>query len=258
MTGGSVSVDSVNYISLLHIGITPGVELGADAAKALGLGDKLQQALKSSPKPVKSAGANAVGKCIPEQEKLSGPQLIACEIALLHVSASWSFDWPHPLEMVSPTILGEPIALSPSGQSQPVTACPASGPGIQPSLPAVPAAAAIPSSVALPVGARVYGTAAPFSPSVLSSTPTPSFVFTLGPTDFICAATAYQDGGFSVFLTAPGTSQPSVNYAFAYGGVANNIYLACPYIPAVPTAGFGGPCDHPTADLITQVPTGGS
>jgi RNA polymerase subunit RPABC4/transcription elongation factor Spt4 len=126
--GGAIRLDSINYQPLLHIGITAGVQGGVDAGKALALGDKLQQALKHAPPKVgsavtqvRSAVASANNAC----EKTDEAQLVSCEIAKLSANATAhvTFDWPHPLEMVSPTILGQPVLLTvnPSAEAQALT-----------------------------------------------------------------------------------------------------------------------------------------
>ena len=111
-TGHSITIDQVNYQPLLHIGITGGAEIGSNAKAALALGDKLQAALRGGSPTGASTYNSAVQQCDKLNAPPFSPELISCEIAHLGVSARISIDWPHPLEMVSPTILGQPVTLN--------------------------------------------------------------------------------------------------------------------------------------------------
>ena len=149
LTGGrSITVDRVNYQPLLHIGVTPGIEVGSNAAATLALGDKLQAALKGS-----SVGKSSIGRAAsavisgigragtscsskPDVPRFA-PDVLACDLANLGAAVHVSIDWPHPLEMTSPTIVGQPVTLNldqVAGAPSATVAAGAGGSGHSPSV----------------------------------------------------------------------------------------------------------------------------
>ena len=112
-----------------------------------------------------------------------------------------------------------------------------------------PGTTRLPASVPLPAGAQVFGTE--FLPGSVS--------YLLGPASATCqGALASADGG--EIMTAVDRSG-SVTMLIRPGGVGPSTDLACPYIPAVHAADEAFRqgrvfCDHPSADVIRQIPTG--
>jgi hypothetical protein len=112
-----------------------------------------------------------------------------------------------------------------------------------------PATMRLPAAVSLPANAQIFGTE--FLPGPAS--------YLLGEKSATCqGALASADGG--EIMTAVDRSQ-SVTTTIRPGGVGPSTDLACPYIPAVHAADEAFRqghvfCDHPSADVIRQIPTG--
>jgi hypothetical protein len=112
-----------------------------------------------------------------------------------------------------------------------------------------PATMRLPAAVPLPADAQIFGTE--FLPGPAS--------YLLGQKSATCrGALASADGGESMTAT---DRSPGVTMTIRPGGVGPSTDLACPYIPAVRAADEAFRqghvfCDHPSADVIRQIPTG--
>jgi len=112
-----------------------------------------------------------------------------------------------------------------------------------------PATMRLPAAVPLPAGAQIFGTE--FLPGPAS--------YLLGQTSATCrGALASADGGESMMAA---DRSHGVTMTIRPGGVGPSTDLACPYIPAAHAADEAFRqghvfCDHPSADVIRQIPTG--
>ena len=104
----------------------------------------------------------------------------------------------------------------------------------------------------LPADAQVFGSE--FLPGQVS--------YLLGQKPATChGAFASADGGESMAATSVSNRSEGVTMVIRPGGVGPSTDLACPYVPAVYAAdrafrqGYTF-CDHPSADVIRQIPTG--
>jgi hypothetical protein len=111
----------------------------------------------------------------------------------------------------------------------------------------------LPASLPPPGNAQIYGTT--FLPGSTS--------YLLGPKPATCqAGLASADGGETMTATSVSDRSESVTMIIRPGGAGPSTDLACPYIPAVRAAdeafrrNLGHvSCNHPTADVIRQIPT---
>ncbi len=235
--GGELRVDSVNYQPLLHIGLTAGVQVGVDAGKALALGDKLQQALKHAPPKVGSAvtqARSAVNSASNSCEKLDKVQLVSCEIAKLSANAAAhvTLDWPHPLEMRSPMILGEPVQLAlPAATAVPVEACP--------TVYGIPDEhhPAAPNTIRTTLDRSVAGNLAYYANGTVT---------VLAPQGWTCTADVGADGTSSMTVKPKGSGHTEDVYAgLAEGCVGCAVDIACPVFKAATYPGALPCITHP-------------
>ena len=116
-----------------------------------------------------------------------------------------------------------------------------------------PGMLSLPSSLALPRTAQIFGTE--FLPGPAS--------YLLGPKSATCQGyLASADGGEIMTATSVSDRSESVTMIIRPGGAGPSTDLACPYIPAVLAAdkvfrqNLGHVfCTHPSADVIRQIPT---
>jgi len=122
----------------------------------------------------------------------------------------------------------------------------------------IPGIIRLPSSVQLPGGAGLYGTASGGTSSALASV-----VYTVGAAGVPCQASLSQDGGLTVRAIGAGNPLVGVVARYSVGGISNAEGLSCPYVAQARAFALGHDltgtasqyCSPPAKDQVVQLPT---